>query len=158
MKWTYLIGLLLVILMIGCSAPEEDTTAADAAAADAAAAEAVAAEAAATEAAAAEAAVAEAAAAEAAAAEPADDVQMIEPDMVDTSEFTDSQLAQMESLKAACQKGSLGLCTALKTHYGIDMSPGDAMAEAPVDDAMTDDAMTDDAMAEAPVDDAMTAE
>ena len=134
MKWKYLIGLLLVSFMLGCASPTEEApadTAADTTPEPAAP-------------------VAEApveAPVEAAPAEDAADEDassMIEPEQVDISGLTDLELAQIEDLKSACSKGALGLCTALKTRYGIDMSPGDAIAEeaaeAPVEEAVEEPA------------------
>jgi len=112
MKYAYLIGLLLVILMIGCSAPEEapadditvptdDTTvpAADVAP--------------------------EADAADI--TEPSDQIIPEENVDLEDSDLSDLQKAQIERMIASCKAGNAGLCSALKTQYGIevDMNPGE---------------------------------
>lgn len=138
MKWTYLIGLLLVALMVGCAAPTEP--AAPVTEPEAPAAEPVAPV---------EEPVAPVEEPVAPAVEDttASDImaptgEMMEADTVDTSELTESELAQLESMKNACNRGSLNLCVALKTHYDIDMSPGDldvvTPAESPASEALDD--------------------
>jgi hypothetical protein len=113
MKYTYLIGLLLVVLMVGCSAPEEapadDTTApatddTTAPAADAAP--------------------------EADAADitgPSDQIIPEENVDLEDSDLNDLQKEQIERMTASCKAGNAGLCAALKTQYGIevDMNPGE---------------------------------